>query len=61
MKDLGSHRFCRGAAWRNPKHRDMPAVVEIVKGVAQMGIETCMTLGMLTPKQADMLAKAGLD
>ncbi|MEQ1510994.1 MAG: biotin synthase BioB, partial [Sphingopyxis sp.] len=45
----------------NPKDRDMPAIVEIVKGVRQMGMETCMTLGMLTPKQADMLAEAGLD
>ncbi len=59
--DRGSHRFCMGAAWRNPKDRDMPAIVEIVKGVRQMGMETCMTLGMLTPKQADMLAEAGLD
>ena len=50
-----------GAAWRNPKDRDMPAIVEIVKGVRAMGLETCMTLGMLTPKQADMLAEAGLD
>jgi biotin synthase len=60
-KDAGSQRFCMGAAWRNPKDRDMPAIVEIVKGVRQMGMETCMTLGMLTPKQADMLAEAGLD
>ena len=60
-KDSGSHRFCMGAAWRNPKDRDMPAIVEIVKGVRQMGVETCMTLGMLTPSQADMLADAGLD
>ena len=60
-KDSGSHRFCMGAAWRNPKDRDMPAIVEIVKGVRQMGMETCMTLGMLTPSQADMLADAGLD
>ena len=59
--DAGSHRFCMGAAWRNPRDRDMPAIVEIVKGVRQMGMETCMTLGMLTPKQADMLADAGLD
>jgi biotin synthase len=50
-----------GAAWRNPKDRDMPAIVEIVKGVRAMGMETCMTLGMLTPQQADMLADAGLD
>jgi biotin synthase len=60
-KDSGSHRFCMGAAWRNPKDRDMPAIVEIVKGVRQMGMETCMTLGMLSPKQADILAEAGLD
>jgi len=60
-KDAGSQRFCMGAAWRNPKDRDMPAIVEIVKGVREMGLETCMTLGMLTPKQADMLAEAGLD
>lgn len=60
-KDAGSQRFCMGAAWRNPKDRDMPAIVEIVKGVASMGMETCMTLGMLTTKQADMLAEAGLD
>jgi biotin synthase len=59
--DAGSRRFCMGAAWRNPKDRDMPAIVEIVKGVREMGMETCMTLGMLTPKQADMLAEAGLD
>ena len=60
-KDAGSQRFCMGAAWRNPKDRDMPAIVEIVKGVRAMGLETCMTLGMLTPSQAGMLAEAGLD
>jgi len=60
-KDRGSQRFCMGAAWRNPKDRDMPAIVEIVKGVRGIGLETCMTLGMLTSKQADMLAEAGLD
>src|SRR6187399_1738196 len=60
-KDAGSQRFCMGAAWRNPKDRDMPAIVEIVKGVSAMGLETCMTLGMLTPQQADKLAEAGLD
>jgi biotin synthase len=60
-KDSGSQRFCMGAAWRNPKDRDMPAIVEIVKGVSAMGMETCMTLGMLTPLQADQLAEAGLD
>jgi biotin synthetase len=59
--DQGSTRFCMGAAWRNPKDRDMPAIIEMVKGVREMGMETCMTLGMLTPAQADMLAEAGLD
>ncbi|HMP55751.1 MAG TPA: biotin synthase BioB, partial [Novosphingobium sp.] len=60
-RDNGSQRFCMGAAWRNPKDRDMPAIVEIVKGVRAMGMETCMTLGMLTPDQAAQLAEAGLD
>ncbi|MBV1689544.1 biotin synthase BioB [Novosphingobium sp. G106] len=60
-KDAGSTRFCMGAAWRNPKDRDMPAIIEMVHGVRAMGMETCMTLGMLTEKQADMLAAAGLD
>ena len=60
-RDNGSQRFCMGAAWRNPKDRDMPALVEIVQGVSAMGLETCMTLGMLSPSQADMLAEAGLD
>src|SRR5688500_4998553 len=60
-KDAGSKRFCMGAAWRNPKDRDMPAIVEIVNGVRSLGMETCMTLGMLTPRQAGMLAEAGLD
>jgi len=59
--DQGSTRFCMGAAWRNPKDRDMPAIIEMVKGVRAMGMETCMTLGMLTPQQADMLKDAGLD
>ncbi len=60
-KDAGSQRFCMGAAWRNPKQRDMGKIVEIVKGVRAMGMETCMTLGMLTREQADQLAEAGLD
>ena len=51
-----------GAAWRNPKDRDMPAIVEMVKGVRAMGLETCMTLGMLTPtSRPSKLAEAGLD
>lgn len=60
-KDAGSQRFCMGAAWRNPKERDMPRIVEIVKGVRAMGMETCMTLGMLSPSQAEELKEAGLD
>ncbi|RVT92468.1 biotin synthase BioB [Sphingomonas crocodyli] len=60
-KDGGSSRFCMGAAWREPKDRDMPAIIEMVKGVRQMGMETCMTLGMLTDKQVGQLADAGLD
>jgi biotin synthase len=60
-KDAGSQRFCMGAAWRNPKDRDMPAIVAIVKGVRAIGLQTCMTLGMLEPHQAQMLADAGLD
>jgi len=60
-KDAGSTRFCMGAAWRNPKDRDMPAILAMVKGVRAMGLETCMTLGMLAPEQADQLAEAGLD
>ncbi|MBW6526822.1 biotin synthase BioB [Sphingomonas sp. RHCKR7] len=60
-KDNGSTRFCMGAAWRNPKDRDMDAIVAMVEGVRAMGMETCMTLGMLEPHQADRLAAAGLD
>ena len=60
-KDHGSTRFCMGAAWRNPKDRDMPAIVEMVKGVRAMGMDTFMTLGMLTDAQAQTLAEAGLD
>jgi biotin synthase len=60
-KAAGSQRFCMGAAWRNPKDRDMPAIVAMVEGVRAMGMETCMTLGMLSPAQAERLAEAGLD
>ncbi len=60
-RDAGSKRFCMGAAWRNPKDRDMPAIVAMVRGVREMGLETCMTLGMLTPEQTEQLAQAGLD
>ena len=59
-KAAGSQRFCMGAAWRNPKPRDMPKVVAMVEGVRAMGLETCMTLGMLDADQAKQLADAGL-
>jgi biotin synthase len=57
----GATRFCMGAAWRCPKPRDMPHVVAMVKGVRELGLESCMTLGMLTQEQAGELAEAGLD
>lgn len=60
-KAKGSSRFCMGAAWKNPNKRDMPYVLEMVKGVKAMGLETCMTLGMLDESQAEELADAGLD
>jgi len=60
-KAEGSERFCMGAAWRSPKDRDMDALTAMVRGVKEMGLETCMTLGMLTDDQAQELAEAGLD
>ncbi|MCL4409050.1 MAG: biotin synthase BioB [Firmicutes bacterium] len=60
-KATGATRFCMGAAWRNPKERDMPKLNAMIKGVREMGLETCMTLGMLSPEQAQELAAAGLD
>ena len=60
-KAAGSQRFCMGAAWREPKDRDMGAVCAMVAGVKAMGLETCMTLGMLTGSQARQLKDAGLD
>ncbi|WP_409420344.1 biotin synthase BioB [Pseudaeromonas sp. ZJS20] len=60
-KAAGSSRFCMGAAWRNPKDRDMPYLLRMVEEVKAMGMETCMTLGMLTADQAQRLAQAGLD
>ena len=60
-KDSGSSRFCMGAAWRNPHERDMPYVLEMVREVKSLGLETCMTLGMLAPEQAKALGEAGLD
>ncbi|KVC21778.1 biotin synthase BioB [Burkholderia pseudomultivorans] len=60
-KANGASRFCMGAAWRNPKERHMPALTEMVRGVKELGLETCMTLGMLEQEQAQQLASAGLD
>lgn len=60
-KAAGSQRFCMGAAWRNPKDRDMPALVRMVEGVRALGMESCMTLGMLSQDQAQALGQAGLD
>ena len=60
-KAAGSGRFCMGAAWREPKDRDLDALCEMVAGVKALGLETCMTLGMLTQAQAHRLAAAGLD
>ncbi len=57
----GASRFCMGAAWRSPKDRDLDAIVEMVQQVKALGLETCMTLGMLSRAQADRLAEAGLD
>lgn len=60
-KEAGASRFCMGAAWRSPKDRDMDAVCAMVAGVKALGLETCMTLGMLSEEQASRLAEAGLD
>lgn len=60
-KATGATRFCMGAAWRSPKKKDMPYVVAMVKGVKELGLESCMTLGMLSAEQARELAEAGLD
>jgi biotin synthase len=60
-KASGATRFCMGAAWRSPKGKDMPYVTSMVEGVKSLGLETCMTLGMLDQEQAQTLAAAGLD
>ena len=60
-KAAGASRFCMGAAWRNPKPRDMAAVTSMIREVKAMGMETCATLGMLTADQASALKEAGLD
>lgn len=60
-RDSGASRFCMGAAWRGPKDRDLDQVVAMVAGVKQLGLETCVTLGMLKAGQAERLQQAGLD
>ncbi|MEE2954597.1 MAG: biotin synthase BioB [Pseudomonadota bacterium] len=60
-KKNGASRFCMGAAWRNPKNGDLKTVCKMVQGISALGMETCVTLGMLTKKQAERLHAAGLD
>jgi len=60
-REAGASRFCMGAAWRNPKDKDLDAVCAMVEGVKALGMETCVTLGMLTSPQATRLKQAGLD
>jgi biotin synthase len=60
-KDQGASRFCMGAAWRKPKDRDVERVIEMVQGVKALGMETCVTLGMLTDQQTLRLKEGGLD
>ncbi|HXV40966.1 MAG TPA: biotin synthase BioB [Steroidobacteraceae bacterium] len=60
-REAGATRFCMGAAWRSPKDRDLGPVEAMVRGVRALGLETCATLGMLTPAQARRLRDAGLD
>ncbi len=60
-KDQGATRFCMGAAWRGPKQRDIDEVTGMISAVKALGLETCATLGMLKPGQAEQLSMAGLD
>jgi biotin synthase len=60
-REAGASRFCMGAAWRNPKESQVDAVADLVAGVRSLGLETCATLGMLKPHQAERLSEAGLD
>jgi biotin synthase len=60
-KSNGATRFCMGAAWRSPPAKEMPTLMAMVKGVKDLGLESCITLGMLTADQARQLADAGLD
>jgi biotin synthase len=60
-KKNGATRFCMGAAWRSPREKDLDVVLEMVRQVKDLGLETCVTLGMLTDEQAQKLGEAGLD
>jgi biotin synthase len=60
-KSNGATRFCMGAAWRGPKDKDLEKIIGFVRGVKSLGLETCATLGMLRPGQAERLREAGLD
>ncbi|MEE4245249.1 MAG: biotin synthase BioB [Kangiellaceae bacterium] len=60
-KQTGATRFCMGAAWKSPRTKDLDVVIEMIKGVKQLGLETCVTLGMLDQQQAAALKEAGLD
>ncbi len=60
-KENGASRFCMGAAWKHPSAKDFPHVLAMVKGVRELGLETCMTLGALNEEQTLALAEAGLD
>ena len=60
-KDSGATRYCLGAAWRSPKPRDLAAVIEMIAGIKELGMETCATLGMLTDQDVTRLKQAGLD
>ncbi len=60
-RDNGSTRFCMGAAWRNPTDKNLERVIEMIRAVRDLGMETCVTLGMLTAEQANRLREAGLD
>ena len=60
-KEKGASRFCMGAAWRQPKDRDLDGVIDMIASVKELGMETCVTLGMLTEAQSERLKQAGLD
>ena len=60
-KQQGATRFCMGAAWRNPTDKDLSSVIDMIRIVQDENLETCVTLGMLTKRQSDRLAKVGLD